>query len=998
MPLLAVIVWATGAPAAQAADPDKVSATLEGCRNDGTVTLPNGSGQFVCPNTVYTSGNLGKGWNELDLVPYRVTLNAGNSAPATQTYTIAVVVDRADGNPERPGYDVISAPVLNTALSDATCPATVGPQQEANPGLGGISRSLYRLLTVTQPKDTTCVFDYYARLALGSHLFPGSSLHANLALPTTGGGLTTNGIGARDVSIPVKEILPQELHKDMAASADSTVQWNLTKSPDQLSLNFGDVCAAPSSEQSREVTFTVKYEKVGTVAGGVHVITNIYAKNPAARTIAVSVTDKIYKGTAQTTLLDQASFGPVDVPANQQILVATHSATLSSDAGTVGDYLNDVVTGSYTDTVTGVPVPGTTSAAAQAQITSGTVNNASVAIADVESIVGAHLSYAVAAPVLGAFTNGYVAGTRTDGEVDWGVAGQTNTNTVLFRKTVYLDGRRIVDGVLTDTATLVAEAPSPTYELVAGPINVAITSSAAVKLNLQKTIPASYTFDSGERLEVVFRITRGGDASYQVDKTLTFNASSGLMQSLQLDGLVPDDYTVTELSSTFFASAGATGVPSGLQPQGGDQQVLHLKAGADGDDVFDALECEGTAAFNNVPANGLAAARVQKITDPLLPSGDPDLNWTFTLRGPGLSAAGEAITVQAGAGYAAFAKVLAEGTYTVTETTKSPAWLLTGASPDANGDKVCEFTVDYPEDYGRVFSCTFNNQKQGKARVVKTVQGLPLTSTQAFTFQLRQGASTTQVGTTLESGQATALNGGIIAFTTWLVPGDTYQLCESTMPGWQTTLGSFVPSSFMPPDGVATNPNVDNSILCVNFTVQAGQTKSFAVDNTPPPGGRALTIGYWKNWASCSGGSQKPVLDQTLAKAASPGLVVSAQSGVYPTFAATYYLTLSGSTATPNVAPSCTAAVNLLNKSTTDTGKKMASDPAFNLAAQLVAAELNYLAGAGRTGAATTAVNQAVLLLGKYAFNGKTHTAIGAADANTMNNLAKTLDDYNNNR
>jgi len=77
----------------------------------------------------------------------------------------------------------------------------------------------------------------------------------------------------------------------------------------------------------------------------------------------------------------------------------------------------------------------------------------------------------------------------------------------------------------------------------------------------------------------------------------------------------------------------------------------------------------------------------------------------------------------------------------------------------------------------------------------------------------------------------------------------------------------------------------------------------------------------------------------------------------------------------------------------------MASDPAFNLAAQLVAAELNFFAGAAKNGAVITAVNQAVVLLGKYKFDGNGYTPkLTNADANTMNNLATTLDNYNNNR
>src|SRR5439155_1497383 len=148
-------------------------------------------------------------------------------------------------------------------------------------------------------------------------------------------------------------------------------------------------------------------------------------------------------------------------------------------------------------------------------------------------------------------------------------------------------------------------------------------------------------------------------------------------------------------------------------------------------------------------------------------------------------------------------------------------------------------------------------------------------------------------------------------------PGNTYQMCEIVAVGWSTTLGTFVPGAFTPP-GTNPNPGVDNSYLCGNFTVAAGETKTFTVDNSPPPGGRALTIGYWKNWASCkqSGGKQAPVLDQTLAKAEPNGIQVG-------------LLTLHGSAATPNAAPSCSNAVSLLSKQNF-AGKNMASDPLFN--------------------------------------------------------------------
>ena len=343
---------------------------------------------------------------------------------------------------------------------------------------------------------------------------------------------------------------------------------------------------------------------------------------------------------------------------------------------------------------------------------------------------------------------------------------------------------------------------------------------------------------------------------------------------------------------------------------------------------------------------------------------------------------------------------LVPNTYSVSEGAVA-GWDLTGATC-SDGSPVGAISLQA----GESITCVFTNTKRGKAQVVKTVGGVAPSGAQAFTFQLRQGASAIDNGTTLETLVANVGNGGTINFTTTLVPGQTYQMCEIVMPGWLTSLGTFVPGGFNPPDGTVPNPNVDNSILCVNFTVQPGETKTFAVDNTPPPGGRALTIGFWKNWASCSsskGQGQKPVLDQTLytaTAAQSVGLIVSAQylGAGWSLYAPAYYLQLKGGSS-PDVATDCTKAVNLLSKSTTDGRKKMSSDPLFNMAAQLVAAQLNYFAGAGRNGTTTMNIDSAVLLLGRYKFNGSTYTPkLNAGDTTKANCLATQLDNYNNNR
>jgi beta-propeller repeat-containing protein len=271
---------------------------------------------------------------------------------------------------------------------------------------------------------------------------------------------------------------------------------------------------------------------------------------------------------------------------------------------------------------------------------------------------------------------------------------------------------------------------------------------------------------------------------------------------------------------------------------------------------------------------------------------------------------------------------------------------------------------------GETVTCTFVNTKRGLARVVKTVNGAAPSGGQSFAFELRQGASATSAGTILESKSATAANGGVIDFATTLVRATTYALCETVMPGWMTTLA--------PPFYVVYNPSGDNSTVCTDFTVQPGETKSFAIDNKPPPGGLARTIGFWKNWASCasSNGKQKPVLDQTLAAADPAGITIGT-------------LTLHSG--------DCLKAIRLLNKSTIDTGNKMASDPAFNLAAQLLAAKLNVVAGAGTCPAAVNAINNGQALLAATHFNGSTHDKLSPAQATQANSLATTLDRYNNN-
>jgi hypothetical protein len=171
---------------------------LIGCIKDGTFTLPNASGQYICPDNNYTNANLGKNWNELDLVPYRLTTSGAGNVTISADY---------QNNNGYIGYDLISVPTLNTAKSDRSCQVSAGPQTIQG---SVISRSL----TITQATGTTCVFDFYERLARGSYLWPGASLHSYLS---SGGSIPINVgkpapiIATQAASSPPSGIVGQQL-------------------------------------------------------------------------------------------------------------------------------------------------------------------------------------------------------------------------------------------------------------------------------------------------------------------------------------------------------------------------------------------------------------------------------------------------------------------------------------------------------------------------------------------------------------------------------------------------------------------------------------------------------------------------------------------------------------------------------------------------------------------------------------------------------------------
>ena len=763
--------------------------SLNGCKNDGSITLPI-SGQFICPDTAYTTGNLGKGWNELDLVPFYLQTKTGNS-DATD-YNVIIAGDyQLNGFT---GWDVISSPTVNPS-SDASCTVSSNAQ-DVGPGItGGATSSVYRVLTIHQAHNTTCRFDYYMRLALGSHNYPGSSLQAYVFASSDFNG------GKKTVPLPVNEVKAQSVSKDMTASEDTTTPWNVTKSPTPDTVHFGDICRAGFANTAN-VSVQVSWTKEAAVpSGDVLLTTNVYATNPAARTITTTVSDQMYAGTDQSTPLGSPFVATQDVPANTaNVLMETDTQTVPASSVT---HYNDIATATYTDKVTGVPVPGTTTASAGADITTGSNLNSDATVTDAESISGTNLSFKVnsrSGTPTGSYTNGYTEGTyipnNTLSEVDWssGSNAISSTGSITFSKTIKLDPPVVTTGSLSDTATLNgSDGFGPVMATASIGIDSSETSTLTINKNLSQAVSSAQTFH--------FDVVNASNTvvASNVAVTVAAGHTSG---STQVSGLALGSYTVKEDTPP----SGWTGSP--------DQPVT-------------LSGCTGSVGFTDQLNPAIAFAN--KVTDPA----GYESGWTFTLTRPdssqltGTTDSGGSVIWTGGSTNEA--PLALEGTYTISETQQTgwneisagAAFGSTGSVSGGTGAGAsCSFTVAYPADAGLLYGCTITNQSRAHVHVNKTFEGSPLTGSEAFTFQLRDGSSAAAAGTTLETEVANVGDGGTATFTYDLIPGHTYAICEVLQTNINSSLTGY-------------NPAGDTGVVCQDFTPTPGQSVEFNVDNTP---------------------------------------------------------------------------------------------------------------------------------------------------------------------
>lgn len=1072
-------VWA--APAEKDNPYGNINFTLEGCNINKMKlyelkNLQNGYGDtvptYVCDYSdqepTYTTGNLGKGWAELDYVPHRVTV-VNQSTTETGNFVFTVGGDfRVKNNESIFGWDQITELVLDPELSNDICKQNAGETTQelfiAKPGVGGVVSTLYRQVEVNNLlPGAVCVAHYNARLAIGSRYYTGSSLQSNL----WNDQLNSHNIGQKRVSIPDSDA--QGYSKTMDATQDQDHTWTVTKSAQPNNIQFGDTCL-PDAILNKEVHITVSWTKSeATASGNVHVETVISAENKAHRELTVDVVDQLFDG---KIFLEEKPCDPnIHIPAGYSGEICRHTFTVPY-SDTLD--LSDIAVVTYQEEIPDIlpedyAITQTTTQSADVQ-PSGVFHNSLARVTDHEWITSDHNDIWYSADSftpndIGTFDNAYAMGTRTQGDVNWTSVTQSGDKNVVFTKTISLAGPTITTGELRDKAYL--RSTDGNFHADSGADTVInIASTATVDLTINKTIPD--ILEDTETADFNFTVSNGAQSQ---DVIISFTAGE-TSDGVKVSGLAPGVYTVTENPTP------------GFTPQNNPIEVdLTLPT------------CSGKADFVNDLA-GAPKVKVAKVTKPATIDGDrQDDGWIMTLKHKALGSSTwttmstlETIETD-GAEVFSTPEPLPQGEYKIVEEVRN-GWFKQSQIGE------CEFTIDYPADWNRPdIVCTMTNAKYAKIIIEKLTEPSPaiFSPNKVFSFAQDINASDalalkdTEIKTydklmaktyhvsendpapdfdlksiscvetggvpgvgntpasfsgneatiTLDWGETakctfTNLERGMVEVTKYengnnppaslwkftlsgpglpsatiedntasdplnfngvkLIPGETYRVCEiGISPSWITRWEvDSVPTDAYNPSMPTYIPllEVSNETQCIDFNAASARTVEIVVNNDSPDGD-PRTIGYWKNWNRCTNGGQADTADANGGSVAGFWLL----EDVLPIMLGNL-----------NV-DSCMMGTALLNK--TDIArskKKRASDAAYGMAAQLLAAKANHVARAETCPAVIDAMNDADKLLSDIGFDGQ-GSYLSPKDSKRdpnktlrmeANSLAATLDEYNN--
>jgi hypothetical protein len=483
-----------------------------------------------------------------------------------------------------------------------------------------------------------------------------------------------------------------------------------------------------------------------------------------------------------------------------------------------------------------------------------------------------------------------------------------------------------------------------------------------VKVELTAGDNPSCTFENSKDATVdIEKISLGGTGTFEFVET--GSCFSGLSRTTTTAGVAtttdpgacpapfPNDQYVQETAPagwalTLISCSGTATIVIGSGGSGAFVQGTTTGYDA-GDNTVKITNSAGSTAACTFTNTKLGSITIVK--DVQNPATDPE-DFTFTATGTGTTSPfdldddGETTILS---NQKVFSDLL-PGTRTFTEGVEAN-WDLTGRSCTGQTASVISTAVARQISVnlaaGEDVVCTFVNQRLARLIVQKVLTG---GGTQSFDFTRNPGADNFSL---TDGGER---NSG---FT--LAP-DTYRVCELDLAvTWSASATiDAVAATLINPDSP-----LDNGNRCVDVLLAYGDSKTVVWTNNPPPGGDARTIGYWKNWSSCTGGKQ-------FEKATAPG-------------GFGFDKTLDGNlpqTIGDFVIEECEEAVFVLSKQDQN-GKNQGGDAAYLLAAQLLGAELNVSAGVVPCTAAANAIADGQILLGSTGGVLSDGTVVSAGDA-----------------
>jgi hypothetical protein len=494
--------------------------------------------------------------------------------------------------------------------------------------------------------------------------------------------------------------------------------------------------------------------------------------------------------------------------------------------------------------------------------------------------------------------------------------------------------------------------------------------------------------DGCDTVQVIEEVTNVAPTTDAVDPFTQTEFDTGTIQVATFtDPGTADAHTATVdwgdgggLQAAAAPSADGAGSVSGshVYPANGDYTVEICVTDDDG-----AFGCDTTTITVDVPRGTIVIAKETT------PTGGIDFGFTSNI------ADHAAFSLDDGGSLTMLEVV--PGSYTVTEDDPMPGHLVDAISCDGDstgdpGNRTASIVV-VP---GETTTGTFSNLATASVSLKKLTDG-SVDPSKDWGFAAYVGPDGFG-GAAVATDSTSGVQDGILDFDGYpFDPRATYTICEQGIPaGWSsqwridTTGNGVVDTTVVPYNPNAQDaPPQDMGNRCfdigaeTSYPAPPGGAVTLQVDNRVP-GGDPRTPGFWKNWNTCTAGGQA---------------TNAARNGG----AAEGWFILDDILNDPGVSwggftvATCGNGVDLLDQRDLESGRKRANDAAYTLAMHLLAAQVNFAAGAEVCTAALDAAATGEALLATLGFEGEGYYLRSRdSEYQTALDLAVTLDTYNN--